>query len=100
MHKTLRKRYRHLNFFQHVLPARVLPGRSGATGSPARRWEPPGRPALGGELSGLTLRLEALILLLCQAMPFAAVARLVGESWHRAAAIAQRYVAPALEQGD
>ena len=33
-------------------------------------------------------------------MPLAAVARLVGESWHRVTAIAERYVELALAQAD
>jgi hypothetical protein len=47
---------------------------------------------VGGQAPGFTLLFAALVLALCQAMPFAAVARMVGESWHRVAAIAQRYV--------
>jgi hypothetical protein len=36
-----------------------------------------------GKLAGFTLLFEALVLLLAQQMPFAAVARIVGEGWHR-----------------
>jgi transposase len=36
-----------------------------------------------GKLSDFTLLFEALVLALAQQMPFAAVARLVNESWHR-----------------
>jgi transposase len=46
------------------------------------------------------LLFEALVLSLCREMPFAAVARLVGESWHRVAAIAERYVELALAGAD
>ena len=53
-----------------------------------------------GKLSGFTLLFEALVLCLCREMPFAAVARLVGESWHRVAAIAERYVELALAEAD
>lgn len=49
-------------------------------------------PPWAGKLRGFTLLFEALVLSLCREMPFAAVARLVGESWHRVAAIAERYV--------
>jgi len=38
---------------------------------------------VGGKLSGFTLLFEALVLMLCQQMTFAAAARLVGESRHR-----------------
>ena len=34
-------------------------------------------------LAGFTLLFEALVLMLAQQMPFAAVARTIGESWHR-----------------
>jgi transposase len=57
-------------------------------------------PPWAGKLSGFTLLFEALVLSLCREMPFAAVARLVGESWHRVAAIAERYVELALEEAD
>ena len=58
------------------------------------------QPPWAGKLSGFTLLFEALVLCLCQEMPFAAVARLVGESWHRVAVIAERYVELALAQAD
>ena len=37
---------------------------------------------------------------MCQQMPFAAVARLAGENWHRVAAICERYVTLALVEAD
>jgi transposase len=43
---------------------------------------------------------EALMLMLCQQMPFASVARIVHLSWHRVKAICQRYVNLALDQCD
>ncbi len=66
---------------------------------------PDGRVALiepdwAGKLSGFTLLFEALILAMCRQMPFAAVARMVGESWNRVQAICQRYVELALVQAD
>ena len=39
-------------------------------------------PPWAGKLSGFTLLFEALVLSLCREVPFAAVARLVGERWH------------------
>lgn len=96
VHDTVPKRYRHLNFFQHecFLEVRV-----------PRVRLPDGRVLMielpwAGKLSGFTLLFEALVLTLCQQMTFAAVARLVGESWHRVAAIARRYVDLALEEAD
>jgi len=53
-----------------------------------------------GKLAGFTLLFEALVLMLAQQMPFAAVARIVGESWHRVHAICARYVELALTHSD
>jgi transposase len=96
VHDTEVKRLRHLNFFQHecYLEVRV-----------PRVKLPDGRVALVdpdwvGKLSGFTLLFEALILMLAQQMPFAAVARTVGESWHRVHAICRRYVDLAVASAD
>lgn len=96
MHDTVPKRYRHRNFFRHecFLEVRV-----------PRVCLPDGRVLMielpwAGKLSGFTLVFEALVLTLCQQMTFAAVAQLVGESWHRVASIARRYVDLAMEQAD
>jgi transposase len=96
VHDTQSKRLRHLNFFQHecYLEVRV-----------PRVKLPDGRVALVepdwvGKLSGFTLLFEALVLALAQQMPFAAVARMVGESWHRVHAICSRYVELAVAQAD
>ena len=96
VHDTVSKRYRHLNFFQHECYLEVRVPRVRRPDGAVRQIDPP----WAGKLSGFTLLFEALVLALCQAMPFAAVARLVGESWHRVAAIAQRYVELALDQAD
>ena len=50
--------------------------------------------------SAFPLLFEALVLALCQQMPFAAVARTVGESWHRVHAICSRYVELAVAETD
>src|ERR1700748_111415 len=96
VHDTQIKRLRHLNFFQHqcYLEVRV-----------PRVKLPDGKVALVepdwvGKLSGFTLLFEALVLMLAQHMPFAAVARTVGESWHRVHAICRRYVDLALAGAD
>ncbi|MFY9877372.1 MAG: ISL3 family transposase [Rhodomicrobium sp.] len=96
VHDTQTKRYRHLNFFQHECFLEVRT---------PRLTLPDGRvvliePSWAGKLSGFTLLFEALILAMCRQMPFAAVARLVGESWHRVVAICDRYVELALEKAD
>ena len=96
VYDTQTKRYRHLNFFQHecYLDVRI-----------PRVKLPDGRvllidPPWAGKLSGFTLLFEALVLMLCQQMPFAAVARMTGESWHRVHAICTRYVNLALDEVD
>ena len=96
VHDTQTKRYRHLNFFQHECYLEVRTPRIKL---------PDGRvvlaePDWAGKLSGFTLLFEALILTMCRQMPFAAVARMVGESWHRVQAICQRYVELALAKAD
>ena len=96
VHDTLTKRYRHLNFFQHECFLEVRTPRVKLPDGGVRQVEPP----WAGRLSGFTLLFEALVLMLCQQMTFAAAARLVGESRHRVAAICERYVALALAQTD
>ncbi len=96
VHDTQTKRYRHLNFFQHECFLEVRVPRVKLPDGSVRLIEPP----WAGKLSGFTLLFEALVLCLCREMPFAAVARIVGESWHRVAAIAEHYVELALEQAD
>jgi transposase len=90
------KRYRHLNFFQHECYLEVRVPRIKLPDGHITLIDPP----WAGKLSGFTLLFEALILALCREMPFAAVARLVGMSWHRVHAICTRYVDLALEQAD
>jgi transposase len=96
VHDTVTKRYRHLNFFQHECFLEVRVPRVKLPDGSVRQVEPP----WGGKLSGFTLLFEALVLMLCQRMTFAAAARLVGESRHRVAAICERYVELALAQTD
>ena len=96
VHDTQIKRYRHLNFFQHECFLEVRVPRVKLPDGSVRLIEPP----WAGQLSGFTLLFEALVLALCREMPFAAVARLVGESWHRVARIAERYVELALAEAD
>jgi transposase len=96
VYDTTTKRYRHLNFFQHECFLEVRVPRVRLSDGSVRLVEPP----WSGKLNGFTLLFEALILALCQQMPFAAVARLVGESWHRVAAICERYVTLAVAAAD
>lgn len=96
VHDTVSKRYRHLNFFQHECFLEVRVPRLRLPDGAVRQVEPP----WAGKLSGFTLLFEALVLMLCQQMTFAAAARLVGESRHRVATICERYVELALAQAD
>jgi transposase len=96
VHDTTTKRYRHLNFFEHECFLEVRVPRVRLPDGSVRLIEPP----WSGQLSGFTLLFEAMVLAMCQQMPFAAVSRLVGESWHRVAAICERYVILALAEAD
>jgi transposase len=96
VHDTQTKRYRHLNFFQHECFLEVRVPRVKLPDGSVRLIEPP----WAGKLSGFTLLFEALVLCLCREMPFAAVARIVGESWYRVERIAERYVELAVAQAD
>jgi len=96
VHDTVAKEYRHLNFFQHECHLRVRTPRVKLPDGAVRLVE----PEFAGRLSGFTLLFEALILMLGQQMPFAAVARIVGESAYRVLQVCRRYVDLALEQAD
>ena len=71
MHDTQIKRLRHLNFFQHECFLEVRVPRVRLPDGSVRLVE----PGWVGQLSGFTLLFEALVLMLAQQMPFAAVAR-------------------------
>ena len=96
VHDTVSKRYRHLNFFQHECFLEVRVPRLKLPDGSVRQVE----PTWSGKLSGFTLLFEALVLMLCRQMTFAAAARIVGESRHRVAAICERYVEAALALTD
>ena len=95
-HDTVTKRYRHLNFFQHECYLEVRVPRVRLPDGGIRQVE----PDWAGRLAGFTLLFEALIMMLCREMTFAAVSRLVGLSWHQVVAICKRYVDLGLEQSD
>ena len=96
VHDTQTKRLRHLNFFQHECYLAVRTPRVKLPDGRVVQIE----PDWFGKLSGFTLLFEALVLALAQQMTFAAVARLVHESWHRVHAICSRYVDLAVAQAD
>jgi transposase len=96
VHDTRLKHLRHLNFFQHECFLAVRT---------PRVTLPDGRvvliePDWAGKLAGFTQLFEALVLIMAQHMTFAAVAELVGLSWHRVHAICSRYVDLALAEAD
>ena len=95
-HDTVPKRYRHLNFFQHVCHLEVRVPRVRLPDGGIRQVE----PDWVGRLAGFTLLFEALIMAMCREMTFAAVSRVVGLSWHQVVAICKRYVELGLEQAD
>ena len=96
VHDTVTKTYRHLNFFQHECHLQVRTPRVKLPNGSVRLVE----PDFAGRLSGFTLLFEALILMLAQQMPFAAVARIVGESAHRVMAVCEFYVKIAVGMAD
>jgi transposase len=96
VHDTQIKRLRHLNFFQHECYLEVRTPRLKLPDGRVVQIE----PDWFGKLSGFTLLFEALVLAMAQQMTFAAVARLVNESWHRVHAICSRYVDLAVAAAD
>lgn len=88
VHDTVTKTYRHLNFFQHECHLQVRVPRVRLPHGAVRQVD----PDFAGRLKGFTLLFEALILMLAQQMPFAAVGRIVGESEYRVLAVCRRYV--------
>lgn len=96
VHDTKTKRYRHLNFFQHECFLEVRVPRVRLPDDSVHLVE----PDWVGKLDGFTLLFEALVMMLCQNLPFAAVARMVNISWYKVHAICTRYVELALEEMD
>ena len=96
VHDTVVKTYRHLNFFQHECHLQVRTPRVKLPNGTVRLVE----PDFAGRLSGFTLLFEALVLMLAQQKPCAAVARIVGESAYRCMEVCNRYVETALGLAD
>ena len=96
VHDTVNKTYRHLSFFQQECHLQVRTPRVKLPNGSVRLVE----PDFAGRLSGFTLLFEAMILMLAQQMPFAAVARIAGESAYRVMAVCERYVEIALGLAD
>lgn len=96
MYDTITEEHQHLNFFQHQCHLRVRTLRVRLPDGTVRLVE----PEFAGRLSGFKLHYEAVLLMLAQQMPFAAVARLTGDSLHRVLAVFRRYVELTLEKAD
>jgi len=96
VHDTRTKRLRHLNFFQHECFLEIRVPRVRLPDGSVHLIE----PEWAGRLDGFTLLFEALIVLLCEELPFGVVAQMVGLSWHRVHAVCKRYVDEAVEQRD
>lgn len=96
VHDTVQKAYRHLNFFQHTCQLEVRVPRVKLPDGKVVLISPP----WAGQLSGLTLLFEALIMTFCQHMPFDSAAKLTGESYHRVRAVCGKYVDLAVEASD
>ena len=94
VHDTRTKRMRHLNFFQHECFLEIRVPRVRLPDGSVRQVE----PEWAGRLEGFTQLFEALIVMLCQQMPFNVVTQMVGLSWHRVHAVCERYVDEAVEQ--
>jgi transposase len=96
VHDTVKKSWRHLNFFQHqaFLHARVARIDCGKCGVRLVTvpWARPG--------SGFTLLFEAFVMTLVKGMPVAAAARLVGEHDTRLWRVIQHYVDDAVARMD
>ena len=96
VHDTVKKTWRHLNFFQHqaFLHARVprIDCPDHGVRLVAVPWARPG--------SGFTLLFEAFIMTLVKGMPVAAAARLVGEHDTRLWRVIQHYVEDAVARMD
>src|ERR1700739_666687 len=88
VHDTVIKRLRHLNFFQFDCYLEVRVPRVRLPDGLVRLVE----ADLEGDRRGTSLPCGALVLALCRAMTFAAMAHLVNLSWHRVKSICARYV--------
>ena len=96
MHDTVKKTWRHLNFFQHEAFLHAHVARIDCPDCGVRLvnvpWARPG--------SGFTLLFEAFVMTLVKDMPVAAAARLVGEHDTRLWRVVQHYVETAVARMD
>jgi transposase len=96
VHDTVKKSWRHLNFFQHEAYLHARVARIDCPDCGVRLinvpWARPG--------SGFTLLFEAFVTTLIKGMPVAAAARLVGEHDTRLWRVIQHYVETAVARMD
>ncbi|MHA5818870.1 ISL3 family transposase [Pseudomonas aeruginosa] len=97
IHDRIERRWQHLHFFQfkafiHARLPRVACAACGKTSQVQPPWSRPG--------SGFSLVMEAFVIALCQAMPVAHVARLVGVSDDRIWRVLRHHVGQARAQED
>ena len=97
VHDTLRREWRHLNFFQYeaYIQARAPRVRCKCCGKTAQVDLPWARPQ-----AGFTLLMEALIITLCKGMPVAQVADLFNVSSNRLWRVLDYYIPAARENED
>ena len=97
IHDRIERRWQHLHFLQfkafiHARLPRVACTQCGKTGQVQPPWARPG--------SGFSLVMEAFVIALCQAMPVAHVARLVGVSDDRIWRLLRHHIGQARAQED
>lgn len=93
---TVRKSWRHLNFFQHECFLTCRTPRIRLETGEVLQVDPP----FAGRSQGFTLLFEALLLQLLQAMPVLQVAEIVGESDDKLWRMLERYVEKARKEED
>jgi transposase len=96
VHDTIKKSYRHLNFFQYTCELEVRLPRVRLPEGGIRQVE----PEWAGHLSGFTRLFEAFIVRMSRNMAFSRVAEMVNLSTYHAMAICERYADLAASQRD
>ena len=96
VHDTVKKTWRHMNFFQHECylhcrTPRIKPG-SGAVELVSPPW--------AGKNTGFTLLFEAFIIELCRYMPVHAVCKIIGENDNKIWRLLDKYVESVREYED
>ena len=93
---TVKKSWKHLNFFQHECHLHAPVPRVKLDDGQTKLVVPP----WSGKLSGFTLLFEALLIQLCRAMPVHNVSQMTGVSDYRIWRLLERYVEMAKQADD